>query len=119
MEAVEKGTSKSLGPSSSNIPSQEPLQRRCPCGGYCDHKEGQALVERHIYRLLRAKRHGDNVDDFILDRPKNVYTGDKRIPLSSPALGKCLAAGSRKAHSDMPKPLSIKKGWSEVEDRGT
>lgn len=92
----------------------ETTERHCLC---CGHgvRQGEAC----IHSLLGAKREGDNVDDFILDRPRKVYTGDKRPTLSSrvgklvkKALGKVAPADAERARLTnhvVPKALNISK----------
>lgn len=63
-------------------------------GGYRAHRERQPIVKANVRRLIRRKVDSKKGDDIILDRPKNVYTGDERPSVS------VLAGRPKKEHGN-------------------
>lgn len=80
------------------------------CAGHRVRQGGQAPVEADNRRLLRPKGEDDGVNDFILDRPRRVLTGDRR-PTSSSLAGKPAEVGKEFLATiwDPPAGINIKK----------
>jgi len=97
--------------------SPETADRPGSRAGHRVRQGGQAPVEADNRRQLRPKREGDDVNDFILNRPRRVLTGDRR-PTSSSLAGKPAEVGKEflETNWDPPAGLNIKKKLVQEDD---